>query len=262
MTPRPTSNGREQPRTGRAVSDLVGFILIFSLIVTVVAVISLAGMGSLESVKTAEQSNNAVRAMEVLADNMEDIHRRGAPSRATEISLEGASIRLGEEIEVVIDDPDSAELSQQTFGIKPIIYDNGEIELVYVMGAVFRDDQRGGTVVEGYEPVVDDGRVLIPVTNTGSASSGVQQLQSSTVLVRAATIERSTPVNDTDPAVTYGNLHLNVSSPRQELWHRTLSESEDLSCSQNDPDWVNCSIAGTHDRLFVTETWISVELSE
>ena len=234
MRPRPNPGGCPRRQRGdRAVSDLVGFVLIFGLVVSVVAIVSLAGMGSLESVRTAEQSQNAERAMEILADNMDDIHQRGAPSRATEISLEGASVRLGDEIQVIVRDStdgggdDSTFLTSRVFQVRPIIYDDGETELVYVMGAVFRDDRQGGTVVEHYSPVLDDDRALA----------------------------------STSDSVRYDHASINVSSPRQELWNRTLSRQDRLSCSQNDPDWVNCSLEPT-TRLFVTETAISVEITE
>ena len=268
MRPRPNPGGCPRRQRGdRAVSDLVGFVLIFGLVVSVVAIVSLAGMGSLESVRTAEQSQNAERAMEILADNMDDIHQRGAPSRATEISLEGASVRLGDEIQVIVRDStdgggdDSTFLTSRVFQVRPIIYDDGETELVYVMGAVFRDDRQGGTVVEHYSPVLDDDRALVPVVRTVSASSGSQQIQSSTVLVRASAIKRNVPVASTNDSVRYDHASINVSSPRQELWNRTLSRQDRLSCSQNDPDWVNCSLEPT-TRLFVTETAISVEITE
>lgn len=260
-----SSDGRRQD-DDPAVSDLIGFILVFSLVMVVVAIVSLAGMSSLEATRTAEQTNNAERAMEVLADNMADIHERGAPSRATEIALDGDSMSLGEETLVVVRGRDTASgstfLTSRVFQIRPIVYDTGDTRLVYEMGAVFREDARGGTVVVPYSPTLGDDRALVPVINTGSSTGGSQHLQSSTVLVRGTANTRAVPVADTDPGVTYDETYINVSSPRQELWNRTLSANRGLDCSQEGADWVNCTLRDDPNHLVVTETRIAVEIAE
>ncbi|MEF8851265.1 MAG: hypothetical protein V5A44_07615 [Haloarculaceae archaeon] len=247
----------------RAVSELVGFVLVFALVVSVVGLVSVAGFGTLEDVRDAEQSRNAERAMEVLSDNMADIHQQGAPSRATEISLEGASVSLGEETQVIIRNNGSPTfLEDRVFTTRPIVYDDGDTELVYVMGAVFRVDAQGGTVIVPYDPVIGEDRTLLPVVTTVSATDGGQYVQSSTVLVRGEAITRRVPVADTDSKRTYQDVTFNVSSPRQTLWNRTLSENAGMSCTTNGPDWVNCTVDEDPRRLFVTETRITIEIAK
>lgn len=260
--------GRGRDRGGvsahdRGVSELVGFVLVFALVVSVVAVISLAGLGTLEDVRAVERTKNAERAMEVLSDNMADIHRRGAPSRATEISLEGASVSLGREVQVIVRNEGARTfLDDRVFQVRPVVYDDGDTKLVYVMGVVFRDDPRGGTVIVPYDPVVSEDRALFPVVTTVSATGDSQRIQSQTVLVRGEAVNRRVRVADTDPDRNYRNVTFNVSSPRQELWNRTLSEDAGLSCTTDDPDWVNCTLDEDPKRLFVTETRIAVEITE
>lgn len=261
---RTSVRGRGGPSThDRAVSELVGFVLVFALVVSVVAIVSLAGLATLDDVRAVEQTKNAERAMEVLSDNMADIHRRGAPSRATEVSLEGASMYLGQEVQIIVrNEGTQTFLEDRVFQVRPVVYDDGDTKLVYVMGVVFRDDTQGGTVIVPYDPVVSEDRALFPVVTTVSATGGSQQIQSQTVLVRGEAVNRQVRVADTDPDRNYQDVTFNVSSPRQELWHRTLSEDAGMSCTTGDPDWVNCSLPEDPKRLFVTETRIAVEITE
>ena len=56
----------------RAVSDVLGYVLIFSLITSSVGVVYVAGYGSLDSLRNAERFNNAERAFDVLDSNLEE----------------------------------------------------------------------------------------------------------------------------------------------------------------------------------------------
>ncbi|MFC7138953.1 hypothetical protein ACFQMA_03760 [Halosimplex aquaticum] len=247
----------------RAVSDVVGFVLVFAMIVSVVGIVSLSGLASLESARDAQQTDNAVRAMEVLSDNMGDIAERGAPSRATEISLEDASLSLANETIVTVRDPnestsDPSFLVNRTHKIRPIVYDDGDTELVYAMGAIFRDDPQGGTVVQSWSPVFDKERTLIPIVTTVSATDTGQQIQSSTVLVRASANDRLVPV--ADDTGKYDDVWINVTSPRRDLWLSMLGRDPALTCSRSGSERVSCQLDETPEQLFVTEVRIAVQL--
>jgi len=254
----------------RAVSDLVGFVLVFSLVAAVVAVVSVAGLGSLQSARDAEQTRNAERALEVLADNMADIRDRGAPSRATEISLDDASIYLGDRTVIEVRDPTGSTtyLDTVAFNARPVVYDDGNSELVYALGAVFRVDSQGGTIIESWDPVIDENRTVIPIMVTTSASGGPQAIQSDTVLVRGTLNRRTVQVADDSYGDT-GNadVWINVTSSRHELWERMLSDNPDISCpSPNpDPNEVQCQLdysSSNPDELYVVTNQVAVELQE
>ncbi|WP_123533065.1 DUF7289 family protein [Halosimplex salinum] len=245
----------------RAVSDLIGFVLVFSLIAAVVAVVSLAGLSSLEGARDAQQTNNAERAMEVLSDNMADVTERGAPSRATEISLADASLYMDDPTLIEVSDPDNGDPSFMTtrvFKVRPIVYRDQGAELVYANGAVFRVEDDGGVVLRSWEPVLDEDRTMIPIINTASSTSGPQSIKSSTVLVRANAYQRVVPLAD-DTGV-YDDVWINVTSPRRDLWKRMLEADDDLECSTAGPERIECELQYTPDRIYVVDTRISVAL--
>jgi len=62
----------------------MGFVFAFALVTASVGVVYTTGIGGLEDARENEQVTNAVRAFDVLHDNIEDVTREDAPSRATE----------------------------------------------------------------------------------------------------------------------------------------------------------------------------------
>jgi len=261
-----SGTGRERPgRTvelDRAVSDLVGFVLVFSLVISVVAIISVGGLNALQTARDAEQVNNAERAFEVLSDNVDDVVRRDAPSRATEISLSENSIRLADPIQVEVRDPNQSDptfLENRTFQPHPIIYDAGGTELVYVMGAVFRvESDGGGTVLESWSPVLEPERTHIPVVDTASATDGNPSIQGSTVLVHAIANSRRVAVGD--ESGQFDDVWINITSPRRDLWLRMLDSHPELSCSTAGPQRVECQLGYVPQRLYVVDYRLAIAL--
>jgi len=248
-------------RDDRAVSDLVGFILVFALVVSVVAIISVTGLSTLESARDTEQTNNAERAFEVLSDNVDDVVERGAPSRATEISLDDATVRLGDPIQVEVRDPNASDptfLENRTFKPRPVIYDAGGTQLVYVMGAVFRVERGGGVVLEPWHPVLERDRTFLPVVNTASATGSGQSVQASTVLVRALANSRRLKV--ANESGQFDNVWINVTSPRRDLWQDMLESHSELSCSATGPETVKCQLGYVPNRIYVVDYRLALDL--
>jgi len=245
----------------RAVSDLVGFILVFALVVSVVAVVSTVGLSSLQSARDAEQTDNAERAFEVLSDNVDDVVHRGAPSRATEISLSDSTLSLGDPIQVEVRDPNHSDptfLENRTFKPRPVIYDAGDTRLVYVMGAVFRVERGGGVVLEPWDPVFERERTFLPVVNTASATDSGQSVQASTVLVRA--LANSRRVEVADESGQYDDVWINVTSPRRDLWQGMLESHSELSCSTTGPETVKCQLDYVPGRIYVVDYRLALDL--
>lgn len=248
------------PFDDRAVSDLIGFILVFSLIVSVVAIVSVSGLDALQDTREAEQSKNAERAMEVLADNMADIYERGAPSRATEISLSDSQLYADGPIEIRVQN--TSPTLDKTYEVRPIVHRSGDgTELVYVMGAVFRVDENGGGIVlRDWDPVLDETRTVFPVVNTSATNNTATNIKASTVLVRANEQGRNVTVADRDGS--YTDLTITVTSPRADLWVAMLGTNRAFTCSKPASDTAECSLDFTPSRFFLVETQVDVALKQ
>ncbi|PSP97778.1 hypothetical protein BRC89_10225 [Halobacteriales archaeon QS_4_70_19] len=189
-------------------SEVISFTLIFSLIAATVVLVYVSGIGGLEASRSAERVTNAERAFDVLADNMNDIHSEGSPSRATEIKVSDAQMQFGDSTRITVEVTNLYETTAETANlstitIDPIVYSAGSgPQLVYSNGAVFRQD-RGGTVLNNDPSVLftDSGgerTAILPVIQTRQAgvdSTGSQR----TILVRTILATREVAIAEDDP---------------------------------------------------------------
>ncbi|PSP64411.1 hypothetical protein BRC77_03835 [Halobacteriales archaeon QH_8_64_26] len=143
-------------------------------------------LASLEDRRDAERIDNAERAFGVLADNAQDVYRRDAPSRATDLKLAEAQLRLADSSEITVSVINGTNLTVDngmleaddgtgnTFDVsdgriryaggsflthqspivtgiytaspRPIVYATGGSEIVYESGAVIRSDRSGAVL--------------------------------------------------------------------------------------------------------------------
>jgi len=246
----------------RGVSELIGFVLVFSLVVAVVGIVSVAGLGSLQDARDFEQLENAERAMTVLADNMADIQDRGAPSRATEISLDDAHIRTGSEVTVKVTDTTVSPTLDESYSIRPIIYSGArDTELVYVMGAIFRVQPEGEAVLREWDPIVNGERAVVAILNTSSKTGGVKTIQSATVLVRGNAVERELVRANRTGDFGGGDTTLRIEdTPRRDLWIEMLDARSGFDCSEDGPQVAECEIGPEVKNFYLTRTRVVVAL--
>ncbi|RXK49481.1 DUF7289 family protein [Halorientalis pallida] len=243
----------------RAVSDVIGFVIVFSLVAATVGIVSVTGIGILQDARDAEQVNNAERAFDVLADNMADIHQEGAPSRSTEIKLDSARLEVRAPVEINVTGVDPSGTNPNvSYSAVPIVYEGrGDTAIVYEAGAVFRDSPQGGIVSEKPPFRFADGEVIIPIIQTqqmGNATS----VSGGTIRVRAEQAVREPLAEFVQREAAYDALIVNVTSPRYRLWKRYLEEDADATCTVTRPETVQCRIDDPK-RLAVTRTLINFE---
>lgn len=237
----------------RGQTETLGFVLVFALITASIGLVFATGFTGLNDVREFEADNNAERAFEVLADNLEDVTHRNAPSRSTEIKLSEAELRIGDPIQLTVNDPDST--FNVTYDLRPIVYDaDTGTELVYVQGAVIRSQADGATIVHESTLVLDENRTLIPVVQTRAGGErGVSG--STTVLVRADLSQSRLAYANSSAG---NQVWMNVTSPHAAAWHAHLDEAyPDASCTLSG-DTVACSV--TTDRVHVTQIQIDLRI--
>ncbi|MFB6087731.1 MAG: hypothetical protein ABEJ85_04355 [Haloarculaceae archaeon] len=237
------------PLRERAQSETLGFVLIFSLVVTIIGITFATGFGGLHEVRNAEQVNNAQRAFDVLADNIGDLVHRTAPSRATEIKLSGASIGMADPIEVNV----SVGGFDRSYEIHPIEYDaDTGAELFYSAGAVIRQRGGSGLVVSESVLLLDANRTMIPIVQTRPGEeSGIAG--SGSVLVRTEVASREIHnITDTDGTTVW----FNVTTPRAGTWRDHLTDKDDVTCEPISGETVSCQV--TTDHAIVVEVLIDV----
>jgi len=248
----------------RAVSETIGFVLAFALVTASVGVVYTTGIGGLEDAREDEQVTNAVRAFEVLADNVADVRRQGAPSRATELKLNGASIGFGDPVRFTVQVNYTDSDANDTFvaSTRPLVYEDAGGEVVYSGGATFRvsDDWAAMRVEPGF--VVDDRRSLVPLLVTYPQGDGDGIGGDSTVLVVAhrqpsgSTGEFDTGLDDPGEA----RVNVTVESPRADAWGRYFDE-EGMTAIDGDASDGAVTYQFYTERLVVPETVVEFEVT-
>lgn len=207
----------------RAISDVLGYALVFALIMSTVGVVYTTGVGGLLDVRETEKIANAERAFDVLDSNLEDLSRGAADSRGTEIQLEDATIGFEDPtvINVSADDGGSYRAT-----IRPIYFSGSDDDprIVAENGGIFR--QQDETAVIRNEPnfVFADHEMVVPIVVTRTRDSG--RSGSGRVLVRTTVADR-TVVHLPAPNST---VTVRIESPRATAWKEYLEDQSGESC--------------------------------
>lgn len=235
----------------RGVSDVIGFVLVFGLVVLSIGLIYTVGFGALQDVQRAEAIENADRAFDIVAANLDEINRNGAPGRNTELQFAGGQVALTGEVTVVVNVTGGGRSA--IVPIDPISYERGESGLYYTAGAVVRRDRDASVVVNEPPFRFGEERTVISLVQT-TAAGETASVGGGSVRVNARREGARVIVANTS-GVTY---FFNVTSPRYRAWDRYLSR-RGLDCSTDAS--VNTVICeGTTDALYVRQTSVRVAL--
>ncbi|MDR5657022.1 hypothetical protein RH831_07480 [Halodesulfurarchaeum sp. HSR-GB] len=206
----------------RAVSDLVGYVLIFALITSSVAVVTVGGYDSLGSVRDAERFENAQRVFDVLGTNVDDHLESHVESRGTEIRL--ADARLGFSDPVTVNVTVEGVGSNQTT-IDPLVYTQGaDRQIAYTGGAVLRAEGGGALVTTG-PPFRFGDEMMITMVKTRGRDPGIAG--SGRVLVRTEATTRSTHAYTDGPYT----ISVTVNDSYPDAWERWFESETDEDCT-------------------------------
>jgi hypothetical protein len=238
------SPARRRSRVGA--TEILGFVLIFSLVASTTGLVYVYGFGGLQGARDATALDNAERAMDVFADNVHDIHSRGVPNRATEIKLYDASIGLDEpttwRVNVTGDVSGSPVTRSYSSDIEPLVYAAGDAELVYANGALLRTEHGGAVMMREpsfvFRRIGDENVTVVPFVETRSPTEQ-HVAGDTTVLVRTdlaiseTVVETAENYDDGDLRV---DLTVETTPARAVVWERYLDAEIAEAYGVGDPD--------------------------
>jgi len=253
--------------TDRGVSDMVAFILVFSLIITSVGITYTYGYTTLTDYQENEQTRNAERAFVVLSDNIGEIESSHVEARTGELRLAGGTLSVENGTSIAVNattgtGPDPYEvMDPRTIGSLTYDYEGTTIE--YENGAVFRQDGDGRYIMltepryqcgESYAvvSVVE----LIPVTDGSLSSEGTVQIRS-----ELNTARLRYPVNRTGGNNTaVDNVTVTVDSDKDEAWKEYFEDTGwEEGATTADGTEYTCEASTGDIDLYVRQTRINVE---
>lgn len=246
--------------TDRAVSETLGFVLVFALVTATIGLVYAAGIGGLQDAQDAEKVNNVQRAFDVLDDNLEDLHRSGTPSRATEVKLAEGTLRTGDPVEVsvhavAVGNP--ANNATYSVSFEPIIYedDSGEM-LLYSGGAVLRSSGEGAVMLSAPNWINGSHRSVIPIINTYGEGGNIGG--EGAVLIVAQ--RKSKRLHGPFEAAGTARVNVTVRSPRAAAWGRFMAE-RGFTPVDPDADHQNVTYQFETETLYVPQTGVAVSFN-
>ena len=218
--------------TDRGVSDMIAFVIVFSLIITSVGITYTFGYSTLSDYQEDEQKRNAERAFVALSNNVGEIESGQIEARAGELRLAGGRLSVEDDTQITVSSPSwslsngtEARLSNQT--ARSFVYEFEGTKVEYENGAVFRQDGDGRHIMLA-EPEYRCGDSYASVSivqflpNDGALSSDgtVQVLaeQENAVLLYPA---NRTGTND----ATVDHVTVTVQSDKAEAWEEYFDDT-------------------------------------
>lgn len=233
----------------RAVSDVLGYALVFAMIVSLIGFVYASGMGGLTDVRQSEKLTNAERAFDVLDANVDDVAHGRADSRGTEIKLQDAALGFGDPVTMNVSVAGGDNYTQR---ITPITYRSSDADttIVAVDGAVLRQESTGSAMLRQPGFVFGD-ETVIPMVVTRTRDSGVAG--SGRVLVRTVAPHRGVRHFAANGAA----VTISVTTPRPDAWSRFLSERSGQNCTVSGST-VECTVYP--DDVYVQFVYVDVSL--
>lgn len=252
-------------RSDRAVSEVVGFVLVFTLVIGTVTIVYAGGFGGLDATRDAERVNNAERAFDVMANNFEQLASGDAPNRATEIKLSEASLSTTSNRLTTI----NASGLDSAAGANPVAiqYRSGDgSQLVYELGAVIRVDDGNAVMIREPDFLFADDRVVVRYISTRGSGQGVGG--SRTTLVRGE--KQSSRLLATQSPGSNVTIRMRTHPDRSSIWE-SYFEREIEAATGSSIDCETTSIDASTDQvlcygfdvdsLSVSRVRVDVELS-
>ena len=142
---------RPLQRDERSVSDTVGYVLTFTVIIVSVIAASGVGFDQLERIQQNEELTNAERAFQLIEQNFDQIQQSQAQARRSEISLESGSLALREPssstLTITVDGASGSSVVE-TVRMNALQYEVDETTIAFEGGAVFYQDENRNTILE------------------------------------------------------------------------------------------------------------------
>ena len=251
-----TEGGCDSEAT-RGQSELVGFILVFGVVVLALALVGMAGFVGLDNAQDFQRTTNAEMGFTALAADVDEVVRGGSPSRSTEIRISDARLAVEdpETITVTINVTDEEDDIERSVETRPIVYDSGSgTTITYHSGALVRSDD-GNDVLFG-EPsfVLTEELVVLPLIDISQAGTGtVGGTTRADVRSRNGGTE-TVATMESDEEV---NLTVNVTTSNLDAWVRYFEDAG----LEPEPDREHGSVEVTiaTDRAQVTVHRVDVE---
>jgi len=226
----------------RGVSEVIGFILVFAIILGSVTLLSMTGFQAMQDYQEGEQLRNAERAMEAFAENANDVMRYdGIDTRRGELALQEGTIRTsdrGTTLNITINkdgsspigipknDSDFSGYGNDTVDLGEFTYTIDNDRIAYEGGGVVRGAESGSVFLKRPQLRCDNKTTETAVISLVTISADNQSIQSSGQ-VGFTISEVDNPGRTSNVYTDVDDVSIDVQgSPNERAWNRTLGHGD------------------------------------
>ncbi|QGN06252.1 hypothetical protein Hrd1104_02400 [Halorhabdus sp. CBA1104] len=253
------SSVTSKAQSDRAVSDLVGFILTFSIIMTSVVLVSTVGFAQLDDFKTNQQLDNAESAFEIFANSFDSIEEGGAIIRQESLDLYQGTIGIerGSTATVTLNRASGADRSL-TVPLHALVYSKGSTNISYESGATFRGREDGGTINQQPGFVCTDNVAVLSFVTLQSPETSASGGGALEVTAAANGTDLLYPINQSGRGSVSDVTSISVSfaSAREDAWLDHFDEAANWTVSG---PTAQCGASDSLDRVFVRRQNVTIE---
>lgn len=252
----------------RGVSDLVGYVLMVGVILVGVGLTAGLGVDHLERAQLTQNSNSVEQAMELLADNLEELQESRSTVRTTTMSLNRGQVVIaaGSDPSAVAVNVTGTGATNETLDVDmgAISYELDDAVVAYESGGVYLDSFQGSTLVRAEPSFVCDGEraIVSVVTLQGPAAGGSFGGANADIVARANDSRVLFPRNRSgvDSLGQSTGVNVTVDSAYEDAWRAALLEG-DQDWTQIGPSRYRCEPdSGTTMPVFVRQTVVNMSV--
>lgn len=240
----------------RALSNTLGFVLLFGVVFVSIAAISTLGVGALEEGRDTTIAQNAAMSMESLSNAVDDLREENTTTRVSVIRGASGSLSPGDEttIKVWVGNPDTTDpVYDRNF--EPIIYRLEDERIVYEAGALIRtQEDGGGLLLDPPEYRVTDEVAILPMIGTTDVNDGGVSANTVTTYLEKTSAELRTPSLPSNTVT----VEITTGSQRTDVWHDLLENRHSMACSVSG-DTVSCTSTSSVDTVIVRDIRLTYE---
>jgi hypothetical protein len=252
---------REASSTDRSVSDIIGFTIMFSIILLGAGAISITGGSQIADLSEAEEVRSAERGMQSVAATLQPMVSDGDPRRSFSIAFSNSNVLVNEStLNITTDDgSDINNIVRQINSLEQSFdRSNGDITVRYEGGGVFRSN-----AISAYEPEFQcterngETTAIISVVNLTLVEKGgfsVTQGNANDLRYEDFTGQEEIPITSSDAALNFRatlvDSERNISTSPQtiyvnasqtagpEQWEQFLNVTSDGNWEPTSEDYV------------------------
>lgn len=180
----------------RGVSEAVGYVLLFSILIVGVGLVSASGLTFLSESTEREQVENGERALVSAAATLDDIHRQSDTRRSFALPLAGGTVTLNESA-INVSSPDAPAFNR-TYTVNSLEqrFDRSpeDVTVAYEGGAVFRSSGAGAR----YRPAIACGedRAVVSLVRLDGGNFRVSEGETDVAALNPRSLPTEAPVLD------------------------------------------------------------------